>query len=109
MILQVRLLDIWELAGKVDFPDLSCQSSVLAIYVRCVVAECEHSELWVVADHLVAVQSTTLLIIPAAQGLEIGTVETSSLLSLRQPDYSCLPLGQLECVPSCFFMRPDKH
>ncbi|KAL0041878.1 hypothetical protein WJX79_007579 [Trebouxia sp. C0005] len=34
-------------------------------------------------------QSTTLLLIPAAQGLEIGTVETSSLLRLRQPDYSC--------------------
>ncbi|KAL3150164.1 hypothetical protein ABBQ32_000026 [Trebouxia sp. C0010 RCD-2024] len=51
--------------------------------------EYEHSELWVVADHLVAVQSMTLLLIPAAQGLEIGTVETSSLLRLRQPDYSC--------------------
>ncbi|KAL0040625.1 hypothetical protein WJX77_012631 [Trebouxia sp. C0004] len=34
-------------------------------------------------------QSTTLLLIPTAQGLEIGTVETSSLLRLRQPDYSC--------------------
>ena len=89
MILQVRLLDFRELAGKVNFPDPSCQSSVFAVYVWCVVAEYEHSELWVVADHLVAVQSTTLLLIPAAQGLEIGTVETSSLLRLRQPDYSC--------------------